>query len=342
MTMKAEIDPETIPSAKPELGEFIEEGVKVTNNTLSPIVPMLGVVVSLINEIFTIYENAQFNKRMSRSIIDRILSVETTIKFLKSQTKYSENLQDLQHQESFVKFQATLTFETFFCATNIKKEFIELMKEYETCMNDLNFTMIIIFNEQRRIDNDTLTDTLAKMIKDTKAFLYQEICHINNKLEGTKDSIRQIDPTLLKEPSLSRRSDRRDQRFRRELFIMGKLNECQNIEKFYGLSEIDGKEVMILTINQPIDVVNWMSPEKMRKLFTESGTSNQIPYSKKCEIFSFGMLIWELAYQKIPYSNMKSNDVIIHVTKGNRKICDSLLDPENKVIHEGLFKYYST
>ncbi|RIB06225.1 kinase-like domain-containing protein [Gigaspora rosea] len=450
MTTKAKIGPETMPSIKPELDEFIEEAVNVTNNALSPIVPMLGVVNSLINEKFTIYENAQFNKRMSRSIINRILSVETTKKFLKSQTKYSENFQDLQHQESFVKFHATLrkikmfvekvtqlrAFYTFLCATNIKKEFIELTKEYEACMNDLNFTMIIVFNEQRRIDNDILTDTLAKMIKDTKTSLYQEICHIKNNLEKNKDSIQQIDPILLKEPSLSRRLERRgklkqiikkvykgfievacksrdlmDPRFRRELLILGKLDECQNIETFYGLSKVDGKEVMIfecaemgnlkevynkeriswnlkarivfeickgvmfldsvgifhndircenimmsrfmepklanfriavqhndnkknIAINQPTDVVNWMSPEKMHILFTESGNPNQAPYNQKCEIFSFGMIIWELAYQKIPYSNMKYNDIVVHVTKGNREICDNFLDPENKVIHE--------
>ncbi|CAG8845647.1 17522_t:CDS:2, partial [Gigaspora margarita] len=42
----------------------------------------------------------------------------------------------------------------------------------------------------------------------------------------------------------------------------------------------------------------------------------------------FGMLILELAYQKTPYSNMKSNDVIVHVTKGNREIFihESFLD----------------
>ncbi|KAF0552063.1 kinase-like protein [Gigaspora margarita] len=97
-----------ISNTKSELGEFIEEAVNVTNNALLPIVPMLGVVISLINEIFTIYENAQFNKRMSRTVINRISSVETTIKSLKSKTKYSENFQDLQRQESFVKFQATL------------------------------------------------------------------------------------------------------------------------------------------------------------------------------------------------------------------------------------------
>ncbi|KAF0510053.1 kinase-like protein [Gigaspora margarita] len=103
--MKAEIASETILITKPALDEFVEGAVNVTNNALSPIIPMLGVVTSLINEIFTIHENAQFNKRMSRTIINRILSVETTIKSLKSQTKYSEKFQDLQHQESFAKFQ---------------------------------------------------------------------------------------------------------------------------------------------------------------------------------------------------------------------------------------------
>ncbi|KAF0539375.1 kinase-like protein [Gigaspora margarita] len=93
--MKAKIDPETIPNTKPELVEFIEEAVNITNNALSSIVPLLDVVITLINEIFVIYENAQFNKRMFRFIINRILSVETTIKFLKSQTNHNENFQDL-------------------------------------------------------------------------------------------------------------------------------------------------------------------------------------------------------------------------------------------------------
>ncbi|CAG8761527.1 533_t:CDS:1, partial [Cetraspora pellucida] len=44
--------------------------------------------------------------------------------------------------------------------------------------------------------------------------------------------------------------------------------------------------------------------------------------------------MWELAYQKIPYSNMESNDIINHVMKGNREICDNFLGLENKVIHE--------
>ncbi|CAG8759804.1 32651_t:CDS:2, partial [Gigaspora margarita] len=115
MTTKAEIDPETIPSTKPELGQFIEETVNVANNALSPIVPMLGVVISLINEFM------------------KMLNLIKTC---------PDQPHDLQHQESFVKFQTILrkikmfvekvtrlrAFKTFLFATNIKKEFIELMK----------------------------------------------------------------------------------------------------------------------------------------------------------------------------------------------------------------------
>ncbi|RIB23986.1 hypothetical protein C2G38_2242312 [Gigaspora rosea] len=146
--------------------------------------------------------------------------------------------------------------------------------------------------------------------------------------------------------------------------------EDLNIVKFYGLSEVDGKVVMIfewaemgnlkeiqlaffttifehndvtlygtqtrkfyfaarhndneksITISQSIDVVNWMSPEKICKLFTESENSNQIPYSQKEEIFSI---------PKNSLLNMKSNDIVIHVTRGNREICDNFLDPEIKL-----------
>ncbi|CAG8816530.1 8819_t:CDS:2, partial [Racocetra persica] len=220
---------------------------------------------------------------------------------------------------------------------------------------------------------------------DTKLSLYQEMRNIKNQLENPKDSIKQLEPTLLKDPLFNRTSDCRgklkqivkkvykgfievacksrnpeDQRFHRELLILEKLDECQYVEKFYGISKYNGKEVMIfewaemgnlkevynkeciswnlkarivfeickgiifldsvgvfhndircenimmsrfmepklanfhfailhnetnIAINQPINDINWMSPEKMRKLLKESDNSNQIPYSQKDEIF---------------------------------------------------------
>ncbi|CAG8533498.1 20037_t:CDS:2, partial [Racocetra fulgida] len=42
---------------------------------------------------------------------------------------------------------------------------------------------------------------------DTKISLYQEMCNIKNQLENSKDSIQQLDPILLKDPLLNRRSE---------------------------------------------------------------------------------------------------------------------------------------
>ncbi|CAG8761835.1 17429_t:CDS:2 [Dentiscutata erythropus] len=240
MTTKAEIDIEIIQSINPELSEFIEGTTNVANNALSSVVPILGIVTSLINDIFTIHENTQFNKKISRFIINRIASVETIIKSLKSPTKYREKFQVLQHQESFVKFQSTLSkiklfvetvtqlraFETFLRATSIKKS-----------MNDLNFMMIIVFNEQRRIDNDILTDTLTKMIKEPP------LSRKSDRRGKLNQIIKKVYKDSIEVACKSRDSENR--RFRRELLVLEKLDECKSIRKFYGLSEVDDKKVMI-------------------------------------------------------------------------------------------------
>lgn len=53
--------------------------------------------------------------------------------------------------------------------------------------------------------------------------------------------------------------DTGDQRFRRELLILGKLDKCQNIIKFYGLSEIDSKEVKIF---------EWAEKGNLKKVYS--------------------------------------------------------------------------
>ncbi|CAG8512433.1 3702_t:CDS:2 [Dentiscutata heterogama] len=59
-------------------------------------------------------------------------------------------------------------------------------------------------------------------------------------------------------------------------------------------------------------IVNWMAPEKMDAKMKQNYTVN-------CEIFSFGMLIWELCYEKIPYEKMSPEEIMIHVLSGNRE-----------------------
>ncbi|CAG8791223.1 14408_t:CDS:2, partial [Racocetra persica] len=62
-----------------------------------------------------------------------------------------------------------------------------------------------------------------------------------------------------------------------------------------------------------LKILRWMAPEKME------GKS----YNTKCEIFSFGMMLWELSFEKYPYSeydNYNGLDKIKkHVTSGKRE-----------------------
>src|SRR3954468_24570616 len=47
-------------------------------------------------------------------------------------------------------------------------------------------------------------------------------------------------------------------------------------------------------------ILRWLAPEKMLNYYYSK------PYTFKCEIFSFGMLLWELCAQKLPYCNMEA------------------------------------
>ncbi|CAG8543621.1 44810_t:CDS:10, partial [Gigaspora margarita] len=59
-----------------------------------------------------------------------------------------------------------------------------------------------------------------------------------------------------------------------------------------------------------LNIINWSAPEMMQK--------NAL-YTRECEIFSFVMLLWELAFQRIPYEQMSKEDIIVHVTNDRRE-----------------------
>ena len=51
-----------------------------------------------------------------------------------------------------------------------------------------------------------------------------------------------------------------------------------------------------------------MIQETVRYLAPEMLDQNTIKYNTGCEIYSFGILLWEIAEQKIPYENY--NDIL--------------------------------
>ncbi|CAG8530551.1 26490_t:CDS:2, partial [Gigaspora margarita] len=58
-------------------------------------------------------------------------------------------------------------------------------------------------------------------------------------------------------------------------------------------------------------IINWYAPEMMQK---------NAKYTQECEVFV--MLLWELAFQRIPYEKMSKEEIIFHVQHGRRESPD--------------------
>ncbi|CAB4373870.1 unnamed protein product [Rhizophagus irregularis] len=60
------------------------------------------------------------------------------------------------------------------------------------------------------------------------------------------------------------------------------------------------------------DAVRWLAPEKL--------IDYKSKYTTQCEIFSFGVLLWELAFEKIPYRSLEVDKIRDFVIKGGREV----------------------
>ncbi len=77
----------------------------------------------------------------------------------------------------------------------------------------------------------------------------------------------------------------------------------------------------------PIDNINdmiyWLAPEKLKCLSTEKNSDDneiqEVSYTIQCEIFSFGMLLWELGFQRKPNEDMTMKEIQKHVLEGRRE-----------------------
>ncbi|CAG8852546.1 21943_t:CDS:2, partial [Gigaspora margarita] len=87
-----------------------------------------------------------------------------------------------------------------------------------------------------------------------------------------------------------------------------------------------------------VNIVRWMAPELIKK-YTDRRLDEK-KYTIKSEIYSFGMLIWELCYEKIPYENLNMNEIADHVLSGKREQLSlwEFKNPIDKKIQEELTK----
>ncbi|KAF0485895.1 kinase-like protein [Gigaspora margarita] len=98
---------------------------------------------------------------------------------------------------------------------------------------------------------------------------------------------------------------------------------CENVFVLRDLSVKLGNFGFVKEVNcgNAIDVrlkpclARWMAPELIKKYLGQS----QRVYAFNCEMFSFGMLLWELCYEKLPYAEWNANQITDHVLAGKRE-----------------------
>ena len=44
-----------------------------------------------------------------------------------------------------------------------------------------------------------------------------------------------------------------------------------------------------------------------------------LPYSKRCDLFSYGIVLWELVTHKVPFEGFEGGSILFHI--GSGKVC---------------------
>ena len=154
--------------------------VGTVGEAIKPFVPLIAVVTTVIGEIIRVYEDAEYNKKICNALMDRVQIADGAIKTLNRRKQENEkNFLSEEYYKSFVKFAETMKkirdfikdisqlqgYKKFIHSSSIKEKFHTLINEFETVMRDLNFTMTVDNEVQRRIDQQALSDDIAEMGK---------------------------------------------------------------------------------------------------------------------------------------------------------------------------------
>nr|CAG8600716.1 14495_t:CDS:2 [Entrophospora candida] len=124
--------------------------VDIIGDIVKPFVPLIDIVTVLVEEIIKVYENAQYNKKNCNAFLDCVEAAQSSIKALQQK---KEHIIDEIYYKNFMHFTEVLKkvkdfielhgYRKFINANNVKENFESLVKEIDTVMQDLHFTLII-------------------------------------------------------------------------------------------------------------------------------------------------------------------------------------------------------
>ncbi|CAB4392279.1 unnamed protein product [Rhizophagus irregularis] len=147
-------------------------------DSITPFIPLIGLATTIINEVISIYQQAEYNKKIISALYDRTKLAEYAVDTLQRRKKfYESNFKRQDWYDAFNRFVDVLKdirnfakeistirgYQKYLKSYSIKDKFEELSVKYDTVMKDLNFTLAVSNEEQRRYDNECLMDDVAEM-----------------------------------------------------------------------------------------------------------------------------------------------------------------------------------
>ncbi|CAB5190803.1 unnamed protein product [Rhizophagus irregularis] len=139
---------------------------------------IIGTVLGLIRIIIKVSEAAEYNKVTCNALLDRVKITSGALDLLQRR-KQNGKLLDEVYYDAYHKFVYTLDnmieyisyiskihgFRKYAKAIPISEKFILLIKNYESAMKDLQFTLVVANDEQSKQENEVLIEDITNINK---------------------------------------------------------------------------------------------------------------------------------------------------------------------------------
>ncbi|CAG8680790.1 19618_t:CDS:2 [Dentiscutata erythropus] len=176
-------------------------------DAVAPYIPLFDIATKLIKEIIDLHDAAQYNKNTCARLMERVIDARGAIEKLQRTKKSNEEkFKDQNFYNTFQRFTNTLTkikafeeelskmgnFRKTFEASLIKDKFISLTSEFDTAMRDLNFSMMVDNEAQRKRDFESLEedhDEIKKLLIYTRETVIEKVEKVVQEVQVMKSQL---------------------------------------------------------------------------------------------------------------------------------------------------------
>ncbi|CAB5342216.1 unnamed protein product [Rhizophagus irregularis] len=232
----------------------MEEAIKTiraAGEAIGPYIPLIKVATDLVDKIIDIYKTAEYNKNICETLVGRVKLTENAIDTLQRRKQRNEDkLYDDEYYKAFNRliyilkeikeFAADITnihgFRKYTKAYSVKEKYQKLTNDYDVIMKDLQFTMAITNEDQKKIDEAALKEDLAEMSKylikirtdilennDKAEIISDMVKHMMNHLDDDKQPLHDVNRIQPKDLSSPLREKSDDKRGKGPKFVIRKI-----------------------------------------------------------------------------------------------------------------------